>query len=228
MRPVESTERLLNGFNAPLGTFSSRIHIAFALGLITKSQFSDLEHLRKIRNEFAHSWKLLSFEDKKITSHIKGISFSSLHDEFPDTSIEKVRASLSTLLVELNVATQQIHKNERKASLIGVHLDSGVAGNIDEQISVCRNKFEAIKVELAKTVGEKHEFFRAVQKRWVIKFSRVIAHAPEDQHAELFKELSGYLEGGYEEMDAIINAYLHPKAEQSKRGVSEINGIRLD
>jgi hypothetical protein len=57
MTPSEATAQLIEGFNAPLGTFSSRIKAAYAIGLITKEQFLDLERLRKIRNEFAHSWK---------------------------------------------------------------------------------------------------------------------------------------------------------------------------
>lgn len=213
MRPVESAERLLNGFNAPLGTFSSRIHTAYALGLITKSQFSDLEHLCKIRNEFAHSWKPLSFEDKKIVPHIKGISFSGIDDKFPESGIEKVRSSLSFLLVELHVTTQQIHKNRRRVSQIGAKLDSGIPGNLEEQISICRTKFKEINTELAIASGERHDFFRVLQKRWVIKYFRVISHTPKAQQKELLMELSSYLEGGVEEMDAITDAYFLPKPE---------------
>ena len=63
---LESTEELLNGFNAPLGTFSSRIKIAYSLGLIEKNEYDTLNVIRKIRNEFGHKWKDISFSTTKI------------------------------------------------------------------------------------------------------------------------------------------------------------------
>lgn len=52
----------------PLATFSSRIDMAYALGLIGKKALYDLNILRKIRNEFAHTAAPLSFEDVKIST----------------------------------------------------------------------------------------------------------------------------------------------------------------
>lgn len=46
--------KLVEGFNAPLGTFSTRIAAAFALGLVTEREYRELEILRRIRNRFAH------------------------------------------------------------------------------------------------------------------------------------------------------------------------------
>ncbi len=45
----------------PLSTFSARIDIAFALGLITLQMKSDLTYIRKIRNHFAHHIDETSF-----------------------------------------------------------------------------------------------------------------------------------------------------------------------
>lgn len=55
---------LLEGFNAPLGTFSSRIKAANCLGLISREEYEDCNTLRKIRNEFAHN-HTINFEDNK-------------------------------------------------------------------------------------------------------------------------------------------------------------------
>lgn len=41
---------LLNGANAPLGTFSSRISASYALGLIQKNELDEINLIRKIRN----------------------------------------------------------------------------------------------------------------------------------------------------------------------------------
>jgi mannitol operon repressor len=50
----ESSARLVDGFNAPLGTFSTRTAAAYALGLISEQEFKECETLRRIRNRFAH------------------------------------------------------------------------------------------------------------------------------------------------------------------------------
>jgi mannitol operon repressor len=50
----DSSPRLFDGFNAPLGTFSTRTAAAYALGLITEREFNECETLRRIRNRFAH------------------------------------------------------------------------------------------------------------------------------------------------------------------------------
>ena len=55
---------LLEGFNAPLGSFSARIKAAHCLGLISDTEYSDCNIFRKIRNEFAHNHNV-SFEDTK-------------------------------------------------------------------------------------------------------------------------------------------------------------------
>ncbi len=44
----------VDGMNAPLGTFSSRITAAYLLGLVDDDEYHDLNLLRKIRNDFAH------------------------------------------------------------------------------------------------------------------------------------------------------------------------------
>jgi DNA-binding MltR family transcriptional regulator len=63
---VKETDDLLFGFNAPIGTFSSRIKAAYSLGLIQENEFKELNTIRKIRNEFGHSWKKVSFETQQI------------------------------------------------------------------------------------------------------------------------------------------------------------------
>src|SRR5690554_3598617 len=105
MMPSDATKQLVEGFNAPLGTFSSRIKAAYALGLITKDQFLDLERLRKIRNEFAHTWKSVSLSKQKVAALIDDMSFSRLDERFPDTLSDKVRSSMSCLLIEIRSST---------------------------------------------------------------------------------------------------------------------------
>ena len=56
---------LLDGFGAPLGTFSSRIKMAIALGLLNRDEAKDTDILRTIRNDFAHRVHI-SFSDSSI------------------------------------------------------------------------------------------------------------------------------------------------------------------
>jgi len=60
------SQKLLAGFNAPLGTISARASAAFVLGLIQENEFKEITLIRKIRNEFGHGWKSVSFGLGKI------------------------------------------------------------------------------------------------------------------------------------------------------------------
>lgn len=51
----KSAKKLIEGFNAPLGTFSARIAAARALGIITEEWRRELDLLRDVRNGLAHS-----------------------------------------------------------------------------------------------------------------------------------------------------------------------------
>lgn len=73
-----SPSKLLDGSNAPLGTFSSRIDACFALGLIDQFEYGEINLLRKVRNEFAHARHGINFE----TSKIQGLC-SSLKSDLP-------------------------------------------------------------------------------------------------------------------------------------------------
>jgi DNA-binding MltR family transcriptional regulator len=50
----------------PLGTLSAKIDIAYALGITSDHINTELGKIRKIRNEFAHSNKLLSLDTEPI------------------------------------------------------------------------------------------------------------------------------------------------------------------
>jgi len=75
---VEDSDKaqLLDGFNAPLGTFASRIKSAHWLGLISDEERDDCDTLRKIRNEFAHNFRT-SFADNKLVDLCKNLHHSA-------------------------------------------------------------------------------------------------------------------------------------------------------
>ncbi len=63
-------------FNSPLGTFSSRIKMAYYLGQISKVTRRDLDLLRKIRNKFAHHPTVTSFNDEDVANQCRELKFS--------------------------------------------------------------------------------------------------------------------------------------------------------
>lgn len=70
----KDNDELFDGDN-PLGTFSSRIKIAYRLGLISKSFFNILETVRKIRNKSAHqAFYNKGKEEASIKSYIRDLN----------------------------------------------------------------------------------------------------------------------------------------------------------
>lgn len=58
----------------PLGSFSSKIKLAFALGYISKKSYEDLDIIRKLRNKAAHTTSDFDFLDKKISNNIEKLN----------------------------------------------------------------------------------------------------------------------------------------------------------
>jgi mannitol operon repressor len=70
MRDTTQSIDLLDGGNAPLGTFSARITAAYSLGLIRETEHHDLTIIRRIRNNFAHSVET-SFETRSVSDRCR-------------------------------------------------------------------------------------------------------------------------------------------------------------
>jgi DNA-binding MltR family transcriptional regulator len=64
---AKEVEQLFDS-NGPLCTFSSRIKVAFALGLLCEQHVRDLNLMRRIRNEFAHNASPLTFDEPSIAN----------------------------------------------------------------------------------------------------------------------------------------------------------------
>src|SRR5882672_1665762 len=75
MRPLNSKldKSLFTGYG-PLSTFSSKIDMAYALGIISSDVHREMNKIREIRNKFAHSKALLSLDQAPIVD-----TFNNLH-----------------------------------------------------------------------------------------------------------------------------------------------------
>ena len=60
-KPKEVEE--LFGFDRPLGSFGSRIRVAYCLGLLDDNEYHDLKIIQDVRNAFAHELHGLTFAD---------------------------------------------------------------------------------------------------------------------------------------------------------------------
>jgi DNA-binding MltR family transcriptional regulator len=69
---------------APLATFSSRIKMAYYLGLISEPCRRDLNIIRAIRNDFAHKLDIDSFEVQSVQNRCRALAYSyHEHHEAP-------------------------------------------------------------------------------------------------------------------------------------------------
>jgi len=71
MRLTKTLSKDLFDSSGPLSTLSSRIKVAYCLGWIGPETFRDLDLLRKIRNDFAHLHKPITFEDPSVQSRCR-------------------------------------------------------------------------------------------------------------------------------------------------------------
>ena len=75
------SKRLL-GNSGGLSSFSARIDISYALGLLPKNIMRDLSILRKIRNDFAHVSSPVSFTDEAMVSRCLELKCAFVPKEF--------------------------------------------------------------------------------------------------------------------------------------------------
>jgi len=128
MRDVKAADELIEGFNAPIGTFAARIKLCHALGLITDAQFSDLELVRKIRNEFAHTWDECSFEDQRIKAWVGAINLSPMSGSQDPTVEDKFREAIAGMLIELELIQERIANGYGRLKVIAFHVTPNKPG----------------------------------------------------------------------------------------------------
>lgn len=122
LQDCEEARQLIDGFNAPLGTLAARIKAAYALGLLTRQQCDDLNRIRKIRNEFAHNWEGCSLTDSRISSHITALNPSRIDADTASTPRDKLYATTSCILVELEYLRSDLSKRNRRVPIVATHL----------------------------------------------------------------------------------------------------------
>lgn len=103
------TAKLLDGFNAPLGTFSARTLAALALGVISEREYRDCVTIRKVRNEFAHKLAV-TFQDRKIIDLCGSLALGSRHRDFPDDHRRQFTSTAFVLVAYLTRRAEHVAK----------------------------------------------------------------------------------------------------------------------
>ena len=83
-----SAKDLLEGANAPLGTFNSKTIICHALGLITDKERDEINSIRKIRNKFAHTLEKINFSTQPISDYCLNLKADTPSDLKSEKNIE--------------------------------------------------------------------------------------------------------------------------------------------
>ena len=100
----------------PLSTFSSRCSAAYCLGFIGPQMYKDLNHIRKIRNLFAHEYFDLTFDSTKIKNRCQDLRVPDLSD--PEKQKQpRERFILSVTLIAyrcLELANKTTHQEAGK------------------------------------------------------------------------------------------------------------------
>lgn len=116
-RDCKATRDLVEGFNAPLGTLSSRIKAAYSFGLATEDQFKDMEILRKVRNLFAHTWEGISFERNEIAAMVGQLSGYTFDQRPIDGGPpEKFRYTIANCCIEIALFAERLEAGKVAAA----------------------------------------------------------------------------------------------------------------
>ena len=109
-----SAKELLTGFNAPLSSLASRAAAAYALGLIQENELKEITVIRKIRNEFGHSWKGVSFAGGRVADLCSQLPWLG-PDEYEATATPRGRlnAAIAILLTDLLWRARLVRKERR-------------------------------------------------------------------------------------------------------------------
>lgn len=84
-------------FNNALGTFSARLDLACAIGLLPDWMYNRLNLLRRFRNKFAHNTCPMSFEDSETNQQFIALIGKSLFERAQDRFLESDNISIPPL-----------------------------------------------------------------------------------------------------------------------------------
>jgi mannitol operon repressor len=109
----DSSRALLNGFNAPLGTLSTKIAACHALGIISDDEMRECQILRRVRNAFAHEIEV-TFDKGSVKDLCGNLSFP------PPEENDNVRGRFvkGSILLLINILNRPFHVAKRRLTAV--------------------------------------------------------------------------------------------------------------
>lgn len=121
----------LLGNSRPLGSFSARISLAHALAWINDDMYSDLNTIRGIRNDFAHSYDhTLSFEDRSISDRCTNLNTAQAFINGFDDAAEAPNRRMTAITFE---SMQKVFKTPRQRYQLAIDFLSQYLDKIPEK-----------------------------------------------------------------------------------------------
>jgi DNA-binding MltR family transcriptional regulator len=111
----EKVEKLFD-FNQPLGSFSSKISMAYCLGLIGSVLFDDLTIIRNIRNDCAHELQAIDFTNQSIAAKCKNFKLFRnpiAHTGQPASTRDHFLAVVTLMSIHLAKEIEEAKKEKR-------------------------------------------------------------------------------------------------------------------
>jgi DNA-binding MltR family transcriptional regulator len=122
---TEDEQESLFAPDRPLGSFSSRIKVAYALGIYGRKTSHDLNILRDIRNVFAHGLRKMDFETPEVKELISSLHCIKDIEKYDILSSREAFFEITAVLLShlsLKVSRRE-HRLPEKHSLVFPHLD---------------------------------------------------------------------------------------------------------
>jgi hypothetical protein len=121
MRPLSETEidEIFFGNNAVLASFSAKTEIAYLFKVINEKEKRSIDKIRRIRNAFAHSSRMLTFQNELVAQEV--VNVYSVVGLTKDRHSVKARFTTAVLaiLVNLTSKTQKKIKSNNEPKTLG-------------------------------------------------------------------------------------------------------------
>lgn len=128
----------LFGAEAPIGSFSARIKLAYALGIIDRNHRQMCDLLRAMRNSCAHSRQMISFQDKALVDALDLLVRDLMDDKPSDLEFPNLRKLIFvwaiTYLMKVIVGTPPTDALNRVQQLVDAAIKSSEEAALSEDI----------------------------------------------------------------------------------------------
>jgi DNA-binding MltR family transcriptional regulator len=166
-------------FNGPIGTFSSKIKMAYALGLISEQISKDFDLIRRIRNEFGHDYKPIDFTTPAISSRI-----DNLKEHFFDNGSATNRQIFNNTVLGV---LAHIHAETARAERFKARENSEKTEEFKKNI---RERSEIVSKQIVDKLSQELESLDSSDKVTQFMFEELLkAHTPPAENLDTTTEV---------------------------------------